>query len=301
MPSLQHTVATWVIPFLRRNMSPDDIPAMRAAMTEQNRTAEEGPPPDVRHQHEESISNLHGFPVFTLWKAGTEMPRRTVLYLHGGAFVRPSDPRHWHFGSRLAGALGARLVLPAYPLAPEFTVDDSFEQMVALFEEVAADSPDGVVLMGDSAGGGYALALAEALRDRGGAQPDQMVLVAPWVDLTGTTPGTLEAAKSDPWLSYPHLQIYASFWAGTDDADRLRDPRISPGLGNLSGLPSTLMLCGTRDLLQPGCEALFDRAEAADWPLEYALAPGLMHVYPLLPVPEARDAFDHIVRFCTHA
>ena len=80
-----------------------------------------------------------------------------------------------------------------------------------------AESPDGVVLVGDSAGGGYALALAQALRDRGVPQPDRLVLIAPWVDLTGTTPGTLEAAERDPWLSYPHLSVYASFWAGTDD------------------------------------------------------------------------------------
>jgi monoterpene epsilon-lactone hydrolase len=301
MPSLQHAAMTWLIPLLRRNLPAEDLPAMRAALTEVNRTAEEGPPTDVRHRHEESIGNQHGFPVFTLWKAGAPAPRRSVLYLHGGAFVRPADPRHWRFATRLAEALGARTVLPAYPLAPEYTVEDSFEQMVDVFDEVAAESPDGVVLAGDSAGGGYALALAEALRDRGGPQPETLVLISPWVDLTGTAPGTLEAAENDPWLSHPHLSIYASFWAGTDDPEKLAsDPRVSPGLGDLSGLPSTLMLCGTRDLLQPACDALFDRAEEADWPLEYAVAPGLIHVYPLLAIPEARDAFDHIVGFCSH-
>ena len=80
--------------------------------------------------------------------------------------ARPTR-RHWRFVVALADALGARAVLPAYPLAPEFTVDDSFEEMVQLVEEVAAESPDGYVLAGDSAGGGYALALAQALRDRG--------------------------------------------------------------------------------------------------------------------------------------
>jgi monoterpene epsilon-lactone hydrolase len=300
MPSLQHTLASWLIPILRRNMSIDDIPAMRAALARQNREAQEGPPRDVRGKHEESIGNDHGFPVFTLWKSGTELPRRSVFYLHGGAYVRPADKRHWHFATRIADALGARAVLPAYPLAPEYTVDDSFERLLAIFEEVAAESPDGVVLVGDSAGGGYALALAEALRDRGGAQPEQMVLIAPWVDLTGTTPGILEAAKRDPWLSFPHLSVYASFWAGSEDPARLADPRVSPGLGDLAGLPPTLMFCGTRDLLQPGCDALFERADAADWPLEYAVAPGLIHVYPLLPAPEARDAIEHILRFCKH-
>jgi monoterpene epsilon-lactone hydrolase len=300
MPSLQHTLATWVIPLLRRNLPVDDLPAMRAALTEENRAALEAPPADVRTAHEMSISNNHGFPVFAWWPAGTATPRRSVIYVHGGAYIRPSDKRHWRFLARLADTLGARAVLPAYPLAPEFTVEDSFEAMLAVFEEVAASSPGGVVLAGDSAGGGYALALAEALRDRGGAQPERLVLIAPWVDLTGSAPGTREAAERDPWLSFPHLSVYASFWTGTDDPERLADPRVSPGLGDLGGLPPALMLCGTRDLLQPACDALFDRADAADWSLEYVVAPGLIHVYPLLPVPEARDAFDRIVGFCTH-
>jgi acetyl esterase/lipase len=221
-----------------------------------------------------------------------------VVYLHGGAYVRPADARHWKFASRLADSLGAAAVIPAYPLAPEFTVDDSFEDMIAVFEDVAQVSPGGVTLVGDSAGGGYALALAEALRDRGGPQPDRLVLIAPWVDLTSSTPGTLEAAKRDPWLSYPHLAVYGSFWAGSEDAAELADPRVSPLFGALAGLPPALMLCGTRDLLQPGCDALFARADEADWPLEYVVTPGLIHVYPLIPIPEAREAFQHILRFC---
>jgi len=300
MPSLQHAVVSWIVPILRRNMSPDDVPAMRAAMIRDNRLAQEGPPQDVRRNHEESISNEHGFPVFTLWQAGTVLPGRTVIYLHGGAYVRPADDRHWRFATRLADALGARMVLPVYPLAPEFSVHDSFDELVEICVRVAEQSPEGVVLVGDSAGGGYALAVAEALRNRGGAEPDHLVLISPWVDLTGTTPGTREAADRDPWLSLPHLSIYASFWAGTADPQELADPRVSPGLGDLAGLPPTLMLCGTRDLLQPGCDALFERADEADWPMEYVVAPGLIHVYPLLPIPEARAAFEQIVTFCTH-
>ena len=60
------------------------------------------------------------------------------------------------------------------------------------------------------------------------------------------------------------------------------------------------MFAGTRDLLQPACDVLFERADAADWALEYVVAPGLIHIYPLLPIPEARAAFEHIVEFCRH-
>jgi acetyl esterase/lipase len=301
MPSIQHAVLSRIIPVLRRNLPVDDLPAMRSQLTEDNRDADEGPAQDVRRDHQEHIGNDHGFPVFTLWKTGSSgasRPDRSVLYLHGGAYVRPIDARHWRFASRLADSLGAAAVVPAYPLAPEFTVEDSFEGMVEVFEDVARESPGGVTLVGDSAGGGYALALAEALRDRGGVQPDRLVLIAPWVDLTSSTPGTEEAAERDPWLSFPHLAVYGSFWAGSEDPDDLADPRVSPLFGDLSGLPPALMLCGTRDLLQPGCDALFERADQAGWSLEYVVAPGLIHVYPLIPIPEARQAFEHVLRFC---
>jgi monoterpene epsilon-lactone hydrolase len=304
MPSIQHAIATKVVPMMRRNPPTDDIPALRAALVARNQTAEEGPPNSVRQGHEEHISNGHGFPVFTISKAGgrsgsEQPPGRSVVYLHGGAYVRGLVPWHWRFAVPLADALDARAVLPAYPVAPEFTFEDSFDEMVSLVEEVIAESPDGVVLAGDSAGGGYALAVAEALRDRGGPQPERLVLIAPWVDLTSSAPGTLEADERDPWLSYEHLSLYASFWAGSEDRAALADPRVSPGLDDLAGLPPALMFCGTRDLLQPACDVLFERADAAGWSLEYVVAPGLMHVYPLLPIPEAKAAFEHIVEFCT--
>ena len=300
MPSLQHAVASRIIPILRKNPPTDDLPALRDALVERNRTDEDGPPSGVRHGHEEHISNDLGFPVYTFWKPrpGGEAPRRSFVYLHGGAYVRGFSAWHWRVVLPLADDLGARAVLPAYPLAPEFDVGDSFEQMVQLLTDVIAESPDGVVLAGDSAGGGYALAVAEALRDRGGPQVDQLVLLAPWVDLTGSAPGTTEAAARDPWLSFEHLSIYASFWAGSDDPAALADPRVSPGLADLTGLPPALMFCGTRDLLQPGCDALFEKADAADWSLEYVVAPGLIHVYPLLPIPEGKAARDHILEFC---
>ena len=304
MPSLQHTIATWVVPRLRRNMPVDDLPAMRAALVAANRAADEAPPAPVRRGHEEQIENVHGFPVFTsgrrrgrpgptsrgaVWSTCTVAPT-----------CAPTDPRHCLFAVALADAIGARAVLPAYPLAPEFTVDDSFDEMVLLVEEVAA-----AVARRRRAGrrlGRWWLRAGDRRRRCATAEvrsPTGWCCIAPWVDLTGTTPGTPEAARRDPWLSFPHLSVYASFWAGSDDPEPCSPTRGSaPGAADLAGLPPALMFCGTRDLLQPGCDALFERAEAADWPLEYVVAPDLIHVYPLLPIPEARGAFEHIVAFC---
>jgi acetyl esterase/lipase len=151
------------------------------------------------------------------------------------------------------------------------------------------------VITGDSAGGGLALAVAESIRDRGGPQPDRLVLIAPWVDLTGSAPGIEEAAARDPWLSWDNHDAYAMFWAGT--AGDLSRPEVSPGLGRLDGLPPTLMFCGTHDMLYPGCVALSERAEEAGWDLELVIGHGMLHVYPILPISEARPAMRQAAAF----
>jgi acetyl esterase/lipase len=153
-----------------------------------------------------------------------------------------------------------------------------------------------VVLSGESAGGGMALALAETLRDRGGPQPERLLLLSPWVDLTTSTPETKALDAVDPWLFIGKLYAYADWWAGTPED--LGRPEVSPALGRLDGLPPALMFGGTRDLLMPGCRLLADRAAASDWELTYLESPGLLHVFPLLPfIPEARRAHRQTLEF----
>ena len=148
--------------------------------------------------------------------------------------------------------------------------------------------------MGDSAGGGLALALAQQVARMPGPQPTALVLISPWVDLAGDTPGTEEARAADPWLTLSKLRLYGAWWAGDDDVHRAE---VSPLHGDCAGLPRTLVLCGTRDLLLAQVRAAVDRLRAADVPLTYVEEPGLLHVYPVLPVPEAKPARRTIADF----
>lgn len=221
-------------------------------------------------------------------------PRRTVVWIHGGGFMAPLDPFHLRYATRLARALDARIVLPDYPLTPEHTWRDCYETLVSVTARYAADGP--VVLGGDSAGGGLALAVAMGVRDRGGPQPTQLLLHSPWVDLTGSTPETPGYAARDPWLFLGKLHAYAGWWAGS--SDDLGRPEVSPALSDLDGLPPALMFCGTRDALVPGCRLLARRAGESTWELTYVEEPDLLHVYPLLPfIPEAARAWRRTLAF----
>lgn len=292
MPSLQHQLLTRVIPVLRRRSEVHDPERVRRDVLAAQAKADPAPPRRVAKAFEVRSSDAFGLPLFELRQAGEE-PVRTVLYLHGGGFVSGLDRFHWRYAARLARGLGVRVVLPRYPLTPTHTWRDALPPLVELFEQLAVESPHGVVVMGDSAGGGLAVGLAQQVARRPGPQPTHLVAFAPWVDLTGETPGTREAAQADPWLTLSKLRLYGTWWGAGDPPD----PAASPLAGDLSGLPPTLLLCGTRDLLLPQSRALAARATDAGSSVTYVEEPGLLHVYPLLPVPEARRAWRQVEAF----
>lgn len=302
MPSRRHALLAFVIPRIRRSSELDSPEQERGRIAAVHATWGQVQPDlpvkgirgfanDVAVVTETVTGPAGDFPAYVLTPRGVSITR-TLFYVHGGGFVSPMDRTHVVYATRLARELGARVVMPAYPLAPEHTVHDSHEALADLASRWAAQGP--LVLAGDSAGGGYALALAQTLRDRGGPQPSHLLLISPWVDLTTSTPETEALDAIDPWLSLPKLRSYAEWWAGSSDA--LGSPEASPALADLDGLPPALMLCGTRDLLVAGCRLLADRAARSTWDLTYVEEPDLIHVYPILPlIPEAKDAFRRTV------
>ena len=304
MPSRRHELLAWALPRLRKSRDLDTVEGERARLerwhARMDRSLPTGVVPRFARRYDVVTEELKGavgtsFPSYALAPRGTS-PSRTIVYFHGGGFVAPTDPFHVRYAARLASTLSARVLLPDYPLTPEHTWRDSHEALVELVSRHCENSAGPVDLVGDSAGGGLALAVAQGVRDRGGAQPSRLVLHAPWVDLTTSTPDTDVVTLSDPWLFIGKLRAYASWWAGSE-AD-LGRPEVSPALGKLEGLPPTLMFCGTRDTLVPGCRLLAARAADTDWDLTYVEEPDLLHVYPILPfVPEARGAWRRTVDF----
>lgn len=304
MPSRRHDALAWAIPRLRGSGELTSVEDERTQVTRCHSRLEPGLPTRLVPRFErrytlvtERLSGPSGdFPSYVLAPRGVA-PSSTVYVVHGGGFVSPIDPVHVRYAARLASALGARVVVPAYPLAPEHTWRDSHDALVTDLARRTALGP--VTLVGDSAGGGLALGLALSLLERGAALPTSLVLHSPWVDLTTSTPETAALAEVDRWLHLSKLHVYAEWWAG--QPEDLGRPEVSPALADhadLARLPRTLMFCGTRDLLLPGCRLLANRAAGTAWDLTYVEEPDLIHVYPLLPfLPEAARAWRTTLDF----
>lgn len=245
------------------------------------------PPRTARRDLDITRRNLHGRTVWTLAPkaAGDDAP--LILYLHGGAYVCGIAPPHWDFLSDLA-ARGAVVELPLYGLAPGHGVGEALALLDEVWAELGRRHPDRpITVMGDSAGGGLALAFALHLRDSGRPPPHAMVLLAPWADITCGDPAVDERRQDDPMLARAGALLAGKTWA--DGADP-NDPRLSPINGDMAGLPPTDIYQGTRDMLRPQVEALAARMQAAGVAVDLTLCPGGLHVYPIFDTPESHAA-----------
>jgi len=222
-----------------------------------------------------------GFAVHTLSPLVESPGAPTILYLHGGGFIHDFAHQHFTYLTSIVEGSGATVIAPQYPLAPQHTWRDSFEQVVELARGVD-------VVMGDSAGGGYALAVSQALAAEGTAR--DTVLVAPIIDLTLSSGKTAEYDAVDPWLASDGIRHAAAAWAGEDDPAR---PELSPMFGSFEGLGRVLVFTGTRDLLHPQARQLLRRLPSAQLVSE----PGCVHNYPILPTPEAARALQSLEAF----
>lgn len=223
-----------------------------------------------------SVRTVAGFPVHTVGPTGAS---GTVVYLHGGAYVSRIHAYHWGLVGDLA-ARGLEVQVPHYGLAP----DHGPLEAHALVHAVLGSITGPTYLMGDSAGGGLALAATQTWLAGGGAAPVGLGLIAPWLDLAIRNPEVDAVEGRDPWLTRAGLRACAEAWAGALSMD---DPRVSPLFGRLDDLPPVDIHIGTRDIGLPDARALAARGPS----VTLFEAPGAVHVHPLLPlVPEGRKA-----------
>ncbi len=259
----------------------------RAAMAEP--AGAHTPPRRLRRRHRVEDRLVDGFPCYRLIPRTAPESGKVVIYLHGGSFFREISRWHWRFIDRLAAA-GHRVEVPIYPLAPRYTYRSARPYLLALYREViAAVDPGRVVLAGDSAGGTLALLLAQALPDAGLPAPARLILFAPCLDMRLCAPEIDRVQADDPWLARPGLLEAGRVWAGGDD---LGLPELSPINGPVDGLPQTDIFVGTHDILYPDAHAFAARVGGR---IRLIAEPGLFHVYPLVPVPEARPVVKAVL------
>jgi acetyl esterase/lipase len=202
---------------------------------------------------------------------------------------------HGAFAARLSADTGVSVLALDYRLAPEHPFPAALDDAIAGFDWLVDRGIDAarIVVAGDSAGGGLTIAMLAALRDRGSI-PAAGVALSPWADLTCTNSTHTTLADADPMVEPGPLRAYAEAYANGHPLD---DPRLSPGLGDLAGLPPVLIQVGGLEVLLDDSRRLAAEIDAAGGEVTLQEWAEAIHVFQMLGAPESDDAIAEIVSF----
>lgn len=262
----------------------EDYTQQRGGMTDKS-TVEI--PDDVDFPREVRQYRVGGMQVFHMEAQDDSKP--VVLYIHGGAYVHNFSSRHWAAMAEWARSTGCGIVSPNYPLLYCFTARDAHPLIMQLYQQLLKQySSRRLIVMGDSAGGGFSLALAQELQNESIEQPKHLVLISPWVDVLG---GDDALQQYDTFLNAEVLRKVGADWAGEIDP---RDPMISPIYGDMHGLPPTDLFTGTWEIFYTDVVKTCEKMKVAGVDVRLHVAKKMGHVYPLWPCPEGNSARQEI-------
>jgi len=223
-------------------------------------------------------------------------PDSVLLYFHGGGYVSCSSRSHRPITAALARLIGCRVFALDYRLAPEHPFPAAVEDAVKGFQWLVKSgiNPEQIALVGDSAGGGLAVATLLHLRDQGAALSAGAACISPWTDLSGdfTCTNQTSCAMFFPADGMAFARIYLNGASG-------RSPLASPVLADLHGLPPLLIQAADSELLYDDAVRLNQKAAASGVESTLHIYKGLPHVWQMFAgvVPEANQALEEIAEF----
>lgn len=255
-------------------------------------------PRSVKLRSDAEKSRLYDMDVYTL--RGRDFCKKTVLFFSGSGYVHGPMKYHWLFCDRLVAQCAVKVVFPIYPLAPFHSYRDMYKVMVPFYNDYVSAHPDEkIIFVGDSAGGGFALAFYEYVLEHGMPCPIKVIALSPWVDIT-TSNAEIEALSGcDAMLVQRTAQLWGRLWA---DGDDMTDYKLSPlYYQSPEKLTNVHIVIGTDDILYPDVLAFYGKISNNDG-CTLTVGDKMNHDYPLYPtvIPETKRELQHIYKLLVH-
>ena len=232
----------------------------------------------------------HGMQVYYFNEDCLKTNDTLLIYIPGGGYLNAPLKYHWKIINKLSSETSCAVVMPIYLKVPNYTCEESYEAMIDFYKDIATrEGVNKIVIAGDSSGGGMSLVLSQIVRDKFPKllQPEELILIAPWMDVSMENEHICEYEPVDPMLELFGTKEIGKMWAGERD---VHDPLVSPIYGTFEKLGNMTIFIGTRDMLCP--DVLKFSEMLNDQNIEHTLVvkEGLDHPYPLFPIPEAAEA-----------
>ena len=227
-----------------------------------------------------------------------EKSGKIILHLHGGGYVTGGMDSHLMMCIPMAQTLKTKILLPEYRLAPEQPFPAAVDDVVKVYRWALTQGyqPQDIILSGDSAGGGLALATVLSLRDAGNLLPAAVICMSPWTDLTFTGQSHITKGKADCVLLTDVLREWAACYAGTETPN---NPLISPIYADFHNFPPLLIQVGSDEILLDDSRMLAEKVKADGVNVTLKVWDEMWHVWPALGdlLPESKKSFEEIGEF----
>lgn len=226
---------------------------------------------------------------------------KVMIYLHGGGYVVGSPATHRSLVARLAKSCSIRALSLNYRLAPEHPFPAALEDSLAVYQQIIAHgiAPENIILAGDSAGAGLALATLISLRDDHQPLPKMALCISPWTDLALTGESIKTCADIDPYISYESLTLNAHYLGKPELNNDPKSPLISPLYADFTGLPPLLIHAGTDEVLLSDSTRLAEQAKNMGVDVTLKIWKDMWHDFHMWApyLPEANQALKEIAGF----
>jgi epsilon-lactone hydrolase len=240
-------------------------------------------------------SELDGFKMATL--RSKKPTAQHIILLHGGAYFAEAVKGHRQLIEKLVLLHDYKVSFIDYPLAPENFATTTINLVEKAFYKIANEFPDDeLLLIGDSAGGGLALALIQILRDHQYPRiPLKTVLISPWLDISMSNSEISAYTMKDVLLDYHGLKKCGKIYA--QDLD-LKDPKVSPIYGNMENLSKIKIFVSDSELFYPDCLLLKLKLDSASGSNAFlSIKEKMVHDWIVLPIKERDNTIDEMVDF----
>ncbi|MDY0294967.1 MAG: alpha/beta hydrolase [Acholeplasmataceae bacterium] len=233
-----------------------------------------------------------------IWNLKDLKKQPIIFYLHGGAFVGGQISLHFHFFKELINQTDCVMIVPDYPLVPHAHVDDIYNYLDECYKSVSdLCENQHMIFMGDSAGGGLAVGLAQRLYEKYGLKKQQLMLLSPWLDVSMSHPKINEIQKEDPILNHETLKKIGRMYTGKHDID---NPLVRPLLGTFDGIDYISVWTGTRDILYADALQLAEILSITSVKFDMHIYQDMLHTWMFFGIKESKQAINEMAQKINH-
>ena len=221
-----------------------------------------------------------------------------LLYLHGGAYIFGSAKTHSRFAAKLAEDNALTAYSVDYRLAPEHPFPAAFDDCLTAYQALLGRGLKNIIIAGDSAGGGLALALLHSILAKGLHPPRAVIAFSPLTDQTMQSQSLKDNAQSEVMLPTKRMGEVRDMYITED----FKNPLASPLFGDFKNAPPVFLSVGTTEILRDDTLSMAAKLRAQNVPVTLEILEHAPHVWPFFHgrLPEADATLKKVQTFLNH-